>query len=279
MNLIHGRGIPAIIVLLIIMTAIVPGGATSEEIGGVPVGEPLHLWFKRSPTQDMTTLVFYPPKDNDTVRSDPRFRHVFGPRWNETSSYTLFFPTARESNFLQFEYNGTLKGNYTFFLSAVTPKNASGIEFRLKITIDMDIRNEQDGRYDESFTFTVEGLADSERRVYTGEIDIPAETITRFDGEKGGRLRVTLERDDDIDTDVILYCGYAGLFSSFNLPFSKYRYEPSGNDGEGEFPVMWVLILGSLFILVVVFVVDFLNGRGEKEAEKPERGRKGRRKR
>lgn len=230
-------------------------------------GEPLNLWFKRSPAQDSTTLVFHEPSLTEDQLDDPKFRHSLGPRGGNTSKMVLFFPTDKNSNFLQFEYNDTLEGNFSITLSAILPQNASTIQFQIKINIEMDL--DRDGDYDEEISFDVTGDADSTRRTYEGEIPKDQGIPERFDGQRGGRIRITIERKDLLDTNVLIYCGYKGFQSSFNLPFSKYTYvapEPEDN----EIPVSWIIGIGSAFIILVVFIVVILMRKQEEEPEPEE---------
>ncbi len=247
-------------------------GQTSS---GVQVGEPLHLWLKRSPAQDLTTLSFYPIQVDDTVSSDPKFRHSLGPKGQENSKLTAYFPTHPDSNFLQFEYNSTLVGAYNFTISAILPNNASDIEFRLKVTLAFAQVRGSD--LDVEYSFVILGQADSNRKTYTGDIEIDKDRLDRFDGEKGGRMKLTIERVDNIDTDVLLYLGYGGRTCSMDLPYSKYRYEPIKEEEDGfDWTILIIILFGSLVIIILVFMAfGLIGGKKEKDDtdEPPKRTR------
>ncbi len=249
-------------------------GQTSS---GVQEGEPLHLWLKRSPAQDLTTLSFYPVQIDDTVSSDPKFRHALGSKGQETSKLTAYFPTHPDSNFLQFEYNSTLAGEYNFTISAVLPKNASDIEFRLKVTLEF--AQERGSDLDVEFSFIIVGQADSNRRTYTGDIEIDKDLLERFDGEKGGRMKLMIERVDNLDTDVLLYLGYGESTCSFDLPYSKYKYVPGEEEEDGfDWTIVVIIIFGSLVIIILVFLAfGLIGGKKEKDVtdEPPQRTRYG----
>jgi hypothetical protein len=265
---------------------------TGQTSTGVQDGEPLHLWLKRSPSQDLTTLSFYQPTVNDEMAADPKNRLAIGPNGQGDSMEVVYFPTHPENNFLQFEYNSTLTGSYNFTISAVLPQNATDIEFRLKVTIAFaEIRGEKvtiafaeirGDDYDIETSFIIKGQADSNRRTYTGVIEIESDLIERFDHEKGGRMKLTMERVDYIDTDVLLYCGYGNEFCSLNLPYSKYTYVPAGDDGEGfDWTVLIVVIGGSIVIIILVFLAfGIIGGNKKTEEDKSNvnpRSRRGRR--
>ncbi len=266
----------AVLLLLLIVSSVM---VSAQSDSGVRDGEPLHLWFKRSPAQALTTLSFYEPQMDEEMISDPRFRHVLKPKEEQNSTLLAFFPTHPENNFLQFEYNSTITAVYNFTISAVLPRDVTDIDFRIRVTIEFaQTRGEE---YDQNVSFEIEGKADSDRRSYTGEIEIDSEMIERFDGRKGGRIRLTVERVDDIDTDVLIYCGYRGWFSSFTLPFSKYTYTPDENGEEGfDWTTFLIIIFGSLVIIILVFLAfGIIGGKKEEKKEEPLLSDRGRRRR
>jgi hypothetical protein len=266
--------------LIVILLTISLVSVSGQSDSGVSDGEPLHLWFKRSPAQALTTLSFYEPQMDEEMTSDPRFRHVLTPKGDNNSSMVAFFPTHPDNNFLQFEYNSTITGFYNFTISAVLPRDVTDIDFRIRVT--MEFAQTRGEEFDDNISFQIEGKADSDRRSYSGEIQIDSDMIEKFDGRKGGRIRVTVERVDDIDTDVLIYCGYRGLFSSLTLPFSKYTYTPDENGEEGfDWTTFLIIVFGSLVIIILVFLAfGIIGGKKEEKKEEPLLSdRRGRRKR
>lgn len=234
-------------ILLVSMIMIVP---SSGQTSVVQDGEPLHLWLKRSPTQDMTTLHFYKPLDNEQVRTDARFRHNLGPKGTENDELVMFFPTDQQSNFLQFEHNDTLTGNYSFMISALSLR---GTKFELKIDLSFD--QDRDGDYDKVFSFTIKENTSLDTTRFEGDIDIPANLIEKFDGKKGGRVRMTISREDDLDINVLIYCGFQGEFSYIWLPFSKYTYVPPNNEDQPNYTLYVVLGIAAAAVFVLVIVL------------------------
>ncbi len=257
-------GIPirTISVLLLIVMMIATGFSGGQSDGGVRDGEPLHLWFRRSPSQNITTLSFYEPVVSDDDRMDIRYRHAIGPKDTPGLELITFFPTHPDSNFLQFEFNGTLTGNYSLILSAAGPITSLDTVYKLRVTIDLDI--ERDGEYDKQISFLITGTANSSSDKHTGNISVPDDLLKKFDGRRGGRIRVTMSREDDLDTYVILYCGYLGKQSFINLPYSRYTYVPPG-EVDNSIPTIWIIGFGSVFIILVVFIAVFLSRKHEKD--------------
>jgi hypothetical protein len=259
------KRLTAIIALIsIISVSIVPSGADPQSTGGVREGEPLHLWFKRSPTQNLTTLSFYEQEISKDIREDPRYRHMIGPG----GSMVVYFPTHPDSNFLQFEYNETLRGNYTFTLLPMVSTNPGSTEFSLKVIIDFD--TQRDGKYDKQISFKITGMADSNRREYTGNITVDPELIQKFDGKKGGRIRITIQREDDLDTNVLLYCGYLGDISYLNLPFSKYVYIPPERNDDENTKYLFLSVISVAFIVIIVILVVYMKREQEKNKKRKE---------
>jgi hypothetical protein len=251
-----------VIVNLIIIGSMLVSGQSSS---GVQEGEPLHLWLKRSTAQDLTTLSFYEPQIEDDT--DPKFRQTIGERGEDNDELVLYFPTHPDNNFLQFEYNESIEGRYNFTISAVQPLNATDTVFKLKITIYLSI--ERGDEPDAEVSFQIEGEADSQRRTYQDSIPIGKELVERFDEEKGGRLKIVIEREDNLDTDVLLYCGYRGGHSFLELPFSKYTHAPSEDEENGfDWTTLVIIIFGSLVIIILVFLAfGILGGKKEEEIE------------
>lgn len=246
---------------------ILPSGNSQTNV--VEEGEPLHLWLKRSPTQDLTTLHFYKPLDNEDVRGDARFRHTLGPKGEENDKLVMFFPTDQKSNFLQFEYNETLTGNYSFTISAI-----SMLSERFSLGVELAFDKDRDGKYDESFTFTISGNTSRGIERYKGNINIPSDLIKKFDGKNGGRIRMTISRNDNLDINVLIYCGYRGEFSSLWLPYSKYTYVPQNEEDGPDYTLYVILGIMAVTVFVLVIIFGFRSKDGGKEKTPPQSGRR-----
>jgi hypothetical protein len=250
------KGTIGLVVAILILSSIsVVPLAASQTTGGVPVGEPLHLFLRRSPVQDRTYLYFHPPGDGyfNESRDNLSYRETLTQKGTETSQFYMRYPEAAESNFLQFEPNRTLKLTYSFTISAVKPPDISDIQYILGIIIELDY--DHDGKWDREISFEINGDADNNRHIKEGEVDVNIDTLKKFDGEKGGRIQVTILRLDDIDTTLTIYCGYLGYHSFFQLPFSKYRYQQETDTPSNTW--IWVTVGGAGLIAVFVIYVIY----------------------
>ncbi|MBN1390565.1 MAG: hypothetical protein JXA22_07990 [Candidatus Thermoplasmatota archaeon] len=269
--------LPLLSVLMVCLVLIpVPIGAQSK---AVPEGEPLHLYIRRQPVQDMTYLYFHPPDQiyADRSRDDLDYRETLMQKGSGNDTLRMFYPQDPDprNNFLQFMPNASLELTYNFVISAVRPLDISNTTYILVVLIDMDM--DHDGKYDRDISFEISGEADSQRSYKNGTVPIDIGSLRSFDGERGGRLRVTLSRKDDIDTSVTIYCGYRGFHSWFQLPFSKFDHSPQ----EDDTPPSWPYLIGFAAILVVCGVAYFyFRSRPEKASthEKPDDRRSRRKK-
>ena len=253
----------------------VPAGTSQTTSRQVKEGDPLHLYVTRSVTQDMTFLYYHAPLDpNGNISADARYRHSFGEKGSDTDSLVMFFPQDKDSNFLQFQPNMTLTAHYDITLSAVTPADTSDLGFDLKVTIELDL--ERDGEYDHTVTFHITGTADSSRTTHTGDMAMDPSDLEPFDGEKGGRIRVTITREDDIDTSVVMYCGYQGKTSSIWLPYSKFTYVPQDDDGD-DGSYVWLVVL-AIAVFIAIIVVALISGRDKEKKDAGGKGKKDARK-
>ncbi|MGA1872689.1 MAG: hypothetical protein ACMUHY_03370 [Thermoplasmatota archaeon] len=246
----------------------------------VPVGEPLHLHIRRQPVSDMTFLYFHPPDDtyNERARNDLSYRLTLLEKGSGNDTLTMYYPQDPQSNFLQFEPNATLEFTYSFALSAVKPVDPSDMTFILEVLVEID--EDRDGDYEDEVSFEISGEANSERSLMEGTVPIDIGKMEPFDGKKGGRLRVTLSRADELETSLTIYCGYGGYHSWFQLPYSKFKYLPP--DGDPDDPSMWPYVLGIAGVVVVSGIAYFFfrsrQQEQRKKSEPPIRDR-GRRKR
>jgi hypothetical protein len=243
----------------------------------VQVGEPLHIYLRRQPVQDMTYLFFHPPDDiyHEKAADNLSYRKTLLSKGSGNDSERMYFPQDSKSNFLQFEPNSSIPLNYNFTISAVQPNDPSNITYKLRVLIDIDYDNDKD--YDDAISFEISGTANSERRIKEGTVQIDTSRLKKFDGKNGGRLRVTISRVDDLDTTVTIYCGYQGYNSYIFLPFSKYKYEGDDQEnGENYWP--WVLA-GAAIVLITGAAYFYLRQKKEERIPEPVEKRKGARRR
>ncbi len=264
-------GLIAVFSLLLSITAVPL--AASQTIGAVPVGEPLHLYLRRSPVQDRTYLYFHPPGDGyaNESKDDIAYRETLTKKGTETDHFFMRYPEAIESNFLQFEPNKTLKMTYSFTISSVKPSDISDIKYTLGIIIELDY--DHDGKWDRDIAFEITGDADNNLYTKEGEVDVDIGSLKKFDGKKGGRIQITLSRLDDIDTTLTIFCGYLGYHSHFQLPYSKFRYEQEPDEPSRAW--MWVVV-GGVVVIGVFIVYVIYSGRKKTLPPSKEKNRRGR---
>ncbi|MEA3559958.1 MAG: hypothetical protein U9R75_11960 [Candidatus Thermoplasmatota archaeon] len=262
--------IVSLMVILVFNTMMVG----SQETNVVRSGEPLHLYLRRKPVQDMTYLHFYPP-DNDLIGSNVSYRETLQQKGNVGDSFPLmFYPQSRESNFLQFEPNSSVQFHYHFVISAQNPPPPIVEEpvYRVKVLIELDY--EHDGKYDRELSFEISGVTGKGPEIKEGNVQFNIGSLERFEGETGGRVRVNISRQDNLGSVVTIYCGTDGYNSYFQLPYSKYKYLGGSDDPSVDL----YIVIGIIFfvgVIVVVFMIYKDSGkRKEKEPEKKGRRRK-----
>ena len=228
--------------------------SSSAQTGVVEVGEPLHIYLRRQPVQDMTYLYFHPPDDiyNEKAMDNLSYRKTLLPRGSGNDFERMFFPQDPASNFLQFEPNSTIPLTYSFPISAVKPTDLSDITYKLLVLIDIDYGNDKD--YDKQISFEITGEADSERVIKEGIVPMDVSQLKKFEGKDGGRLRVNISRKDFLDTTVTIYCGYQGQNSYIVLPYSKYKYEGETSDNGNE---LWPWFLAAGGIIIIAGIAFF----------------------
>jgi hypothetical protein len=270
------KNIPHIAALIILCTFSM-ASIISAQTGVVEEGEPLHLYLRRQPVQDYTYLYFHPPDVTyqEKAENNLSYRKTFLTKDSGNDLETMFFPQDPKSNFLQFEPNSSLSFEYSFVISAVKPPDPSDLTYILEFLVDIDYDN--DGHYDDQLSFEISGDADSESAVKEGTVTVDMDQLKRFDGKRGGRLRVTISRKDDIDTSVTIYCGYQGYNSYFVFPFSKYKYEGEPPDDGGDY---WLWILAGAGILIVGGIAYlYIRQKQVEKPPEPDKRRKGARRR
>jgi hypothetical protein len=266
------RKVPYIAIIFIFcMVTFLP--EFSAQSGAVQVGEPLHIYLRRQPVQDMTYLYFHPPDEIYEQKSHDNlsYRKTLLERGTGHDFIVLYFPQDSISNFLQFEPNASIPFTYNFTISTVRPN----INYILNIKIDIDY--DHDGRYDKEISFDIRGEEDDKIESKTGIIPVDVSELKKFDEKNGGRLRVNISRKDEIDTTITIYCGYRGYNSYLVLPFSKYKYEgEEPGDGESYWP--WILA-GAGLVIITGTAYFYLRQKKEEEIPHPVEKRKGARRR
>jgi len=265
-----------LIVLLLCPVVFVPM-VESQEVQGVQVGEPLDLYIRRKPVQDMTYLFFHPPDDGYDTRSveDPGYRKGLMPKGTIGDSFSMWYPQDRDSNFLQFEPNATLKLGYNITVSAIYPGVPGQIKdsnFTIDVLIELDYEN--DRKFDREISFSIRDESYSKPTVKEGEINIDVRSLRKFDVKEGGRIKVTFSRADDLDTIVSIYCGYRGYHSYLMFPYSKFRYTSIQEENKSD-SWKWMLLFGGS-ILVGGALILFLKDRGKQKrsVEQPKKDMK-----
>ena len=96
------------IIFLFCITPFIAG--STAQSGAVQVGEPLHLYIRRQPVQDMTFLFFHPPDDiyNEKAMDNLSYRKILLQRDTGLDFIRMFYPQDGNSNFLQFEPNSSI---------------------------------------------------------------------------------------------------------------------------------------------------------------------------
>ncbi|MFW3145204.1 MAG: hypothetical protein ACMUIE_00145 [Thermoplasmatota archaeon] len=253
-------GVLILCILPMMVSGAQPAGLTVKE------GEPLHLYIRRSPVQDDTYLYFHPPEGkyyNDSF-DDLGYRKTLFQKGSGNDTVMLFYPQDPNSNFLQFEPNSTLQLRYNFTISAIAPDLQPDLNYRLGVRIELDYQH--DGDYDQELYFEIGGLADSEPRVKEGTIQVDISELEKFDGKEGGRIRITLSREDELDSTLTIYCGNKGFHSWLQLPFSKYKYEgDNGENGNGNTAILVILLASGAAVVLVAAIMIRRSGKKKEE--------------
>jgi hypothetical protein len=263
----------ALFLSAIVVTVVLDGGASEQTTGPVMVGEPLHIYLRKDVPQQMLYLHFYPPSGNVPL-TDTTSRFTLERKGDINSTVVTFFPRDINSNFLQFEPNSTVEAKYQLMLFASRPINASDNIAKLELIIEIDY--ERDNRYDERFTKTISFSANSTFIEVKGALPIQSQELKRFDGKRGGKVRLTLTRSDDLDTIVVMHCGSSEHPSYIQLPFSKYKYVPS-EDHNGGIPPLLVVGIGAAIVVVFFLALRLLTRGSEPKKDDWQERRKGKR--
>ena len=214
---------------------------------GIDDGTPLTLYMIRLPTDDVNHLSLY-PEDNVRVVENSSYRVMLGQEGSGQESITILYPPIKEDNKLQYETNISIDAHYDFNVFARPPQDLSDLVYRIEVVIELD--HDRDGDYEDEIRFQITGEASNmdpeEPTNIVGQIPVD---INKLGDLRGGRMRVTMTRLDDIDTPVWLYTGYLGKQCMVRLPYSKFVYVEEDENGE----VNWrPFLVGAIIVIVVV---------------------------
>lgn len=269
------RSVQVLLIGLLLSPLLLDVAVSGQTSGAVQVGEPLHIYFRKDVPQQMLYLHFHPPTGNVPL-TETSSRFTIDRKGSLNATVVVFFPRDPSSNFMQFEPNASVDPVFQLMLFAATPQNASNNMARLQLTIELDYQ--RDNVYDKRITTTITFEANSSFVKVRGKLPVDAYELSRFDGKRGGKIKLTLARADDLDTIVVLHCGSSERPSFFQLPCSKYIYVPSNDKGDGISPMI-VLAIGVAMVIVFFVGLRLLNrkkGKGEetKEVPTPRRNKK-----
>ncbi len=238
---------------------------------GIDDGTPLTLYMIRLPTDDVNHLSLY-PEDNVRVMGNISYRVMLGQKGSGRESITILFPTVKEDNKLQYETNISIDAHYDFNVFARPPQDISDLEYRIEVLIELD--HTRDGDYEDEIRFQVKGEASNmdpgAPTNIVGQISVDTNKLGDL---KGGRMRVTMTRLDDIDTPVWLYTGYLGKQCMIRLPYSKFVYIPGDEDGETNWRPF--LVVAAVVIVAVVGYVIYQKKEQKDEKVKKEPVKRG----
>ena len=214
---------------------------------GIDDGTPWTLYMIRMPTDDVNHLSLY-PEENPKVLGNISYRVMVGQKGSGQESISIMFPPVQQDNKLQYETNVTIVAGYEFNVFARPPQNPSDLHYIIEVVIELD--HTRDGDYEDEIRFRIEGEATNQEPGAPTNINGEIQLDTNILGDlKGGRMRVSFNRLDNIDTPVWLYTGYLGHQCMINLPYSKYVYVEEGHEEE----VNWTpFLVGALIIIAIV---------------------------
>jgi len=245
-----------------------------QEQSAVKDGDPLRLYLRRSPVQNLTWLNYY-RAFNQSAEDKLEYTLTLGPRGSGTDKVVLFMPVSGQDNGLKYEPNSSVEGQYDFAVVGRSSLDPSGYGYDIAVSVEIDYHRGGSFKADRTVTFRISGPTDSELHRKAGEIDIDASDLRSMDGQDGGRLRVTIAREDYVNTSVLIYTGYRLENSFFSLPMSRY----SGED-DGEEPSYLLMVVGGIVAgAVIVAIVYFMRRGSEKGAGPDDAFRSGRNKR
>ena len=245
-----GRWLTAGIAFLMLMVVLMPCPGSGEE--ALKDGDPLVLYLRKSGTPQEPSLklypAFYPENENHSTYVIP-----LGARGSGNDLVEMFMPRDPMDNSLKYRPNSSLMGSYSFHISAGISMNPQYAKYRINVIVEMDYERDGDFDPDDHIQFTVEGDADGRPHRVSGEYSVDINDYEPFHPEKGGRIKVSLVREDFANTTLKFYVGYRNKTSHFRLPYSRYSGEEiEDNDND----IRTVLIV--LGVILVIILVSYL---------------------
>jgi hypothetical protein len=238
----------------------------------VKVGDPLRIYLRRSPEQNMTFLNLY-KAFNASAEDKNEYSIVLGPKGSGWDSVVAYMPTSEKDNSLKYAPNSSISGQYNFSILGRAINDDPDARYRIKVTVDIDYRRSGDFKTDQSFSFIIDGASDAKIHERNGMIGTPSDELKRMDSSAGGRVRITISRDDNELNSLVLYTGYRQKNCHLTLPMSRENAEPSGTDG-GSIVLILLLVVLAIGAFVGYFIIDRVCKK--KEPEKRPTVRKGR---
>ncbi|MGA1821517.1 MAG: hypothetical protein ACMUIG_03205 [Thermoplasmatota archaeon] len=255
----------------------------AQSATAVKDGDPLDIYLRKSGTPRIASMKlypsFYPEQENTT-----EFVQVLEPRGSDNDRVEMFLPRSEDENDNSFKYrpNGSVQGRYSFHISCSVPNDVEVTTYTLRVLIEMDYERGSEFQTDDEYHFDVVGPSDGQARKISGEIDMNPGDFESFSGQKGGRIKVTLIKEDFSDTRLTIYMGYLNKTSHFTLPFSRFSADAAVDDDNNGWTIL--IIAGVIAVLGVVGYVlydQYRKTASEKlkkeEEERSRSKRKGRR--
>lgn len=252
---------------MIVSVALMPAGADKDD----PIlrdGDPLRLYIRRSPIQNLTFLRLY-DSFNKSMENKPEYVLNLGPRGSGTDKAILYQPTSAPDNSLKYEPNASIQAAYSFSILGKVPPSPVTIRYKLLITIEFDLKREGNFKADRKHDFRIEGLCDSRLYEKRSNLSISAGDLRKMDPVQGGRIRVTIAREDFEDTQVSLYTGYREGKCEIVLPMSKYTYAGRQDEDGGRLTFFIFLLALAAFVMVAYVFFSWKNKKKEEDKPQP----------
>lgn len=247
----------------VLLLSLVPMGATAED-AILKEGSPLDLYLRKSGTPLNPSLKlypsFYPESENSSGYVIP-----LGSRGSGEDTVEMYMPRDSMDNSLKYKPNGTLDGHYSFHISAGVPKNPQYSRYKVRVLVEMDYERRDRFDTDKEFSFNVEGDADGQVHRNSGDYDLDLSEYQRFHPENGGRIKVSLIREDFGNTTLKFYVGFLNKTSNFRIPYSRYPGGPVEDDD--DFRISWPIIVITIVVVIGVSYLIYKSTKQEKGRE------------
>lgn len=263
---------PAVVLMAVMLIFVSTVQVSSQSSTAVKNGDPLDLYIRKSGIPRTASLklypAFYPEQENTT-----EFLQVIESRGSDTDHVEMYMPRAEDENDNSFKYrpNGSVSGRYSFHIACTLPTDIEVTTYTLRVRIEMDYDRGSEFKADDEYSFDIQGPADGQVHRVSGNLDMNTGDFESFSGQNGGRIKVSLIREDFSDSRLTLYLGYLNKTSDFRLPFSRFSEEPIKED-ENDWTVF--IIIGVVAVLVIVgYIVydQYKKSTEKKSEEEPER--------